>query len=113
EDKHTVSRIHGDMDQAQRDEIMYAFRKGATRILITTDLLARSIDVQKVSLVINFDFPKSLEQYYHRLCRSSRFGCKGVAINFMKDEEGPLLEECREYFSTAIDELPEELESLF
>ncbi|GCA64980.1 hypothetical protein KIPB_015919, partial [Kipferlia bialata] len=113
EDKHTVSRIHGDMDQAQRDEIMYAFRKGATRILISTDLLARGIDVQNVSLVINFDFPKSLEQYLHRIGRSGRFGRKGVAINFMTDEEGPLLEECREYYGTQIDELPEELESLF
>jgi superfamily II DNA/RNA helicase len=58
------------------------FRNGASRVLITTDLLARGIDVQHVSIVINFDLPKNLENYLHRIGRSGRFGRKGLAINF-------------------------------
>ena len=62
---------------------MREFRNGNSRVLITTDLLARGIDVQSVSLVINFDMPTNFENYLHRIGRSGRFGRKGVAINFM------------------------------
>jgi len=79
---HTVSATHGDMDQNMRDVIMREFRSGSSRVLITTDLLARGIDVQQVSLVINFDLPTQPENYLHRIGRSGRFGRKGVAINF-------------------------------
>ena len=58
---------HGDMDQGQRDIIMREFRSGSSRVLITTDLLARGIDVQQVSLVINYDLPTNRENYIHRL----------------------------------------------
>jgi translation initiation factor 4A len=79
----TVSCMHADLDQKERDLIMREFRSGSSRILISTDLLARGIDVQQVSLVINFDLPASLENYLHRIGRSGRFGRKGVAINFV------------------------------
>jgi translation initiation factor 4A len=79
----TVSAIHGDMEQGQRDVIMREFRSGSSRVLITTDLLARGIDVQQVSLVINYDLPTNRENYIHRIGRGGRFGRKGVAINFM------------------------------
>ena len=79
----TVSAIHGDMDQRERDIIMREFRSGSSRVLITTDVLARGIDVQQVSLVINFDLPVNRENYIHRIGRSGRFGRKGVAINFL------------------------------
>ena len=62
----TVSSMHGDMDQENRDLILREFRQGASRILITTDLLARGIDVQQVSLVINYDIPSNRENYIHR-----------------------------------------------
>ena len=62
----TVSAMHGDMDQKERDIIMRQFRSGSSRILITTDLLARGIDVQQVSLVINYDLPSNRESYIHR-----------------------------------------------
>ena len=80
---HTVSATHGDMDQNTRDVIMREFRSGSSRVLITTDLLARGIDVQQVSLVINYDLPTQPENYLHRIGRSGRFGRKGVAINFV------------------------------
>jgi len=79
----TVSAMHGDMDQHQRDLIMKEFRSGSSRVLIATDLLARGIDVQQVSLVINYDLPANRENYIHRIGRGGRFGRKGVAINFV------------------------------
>merc|ERR1712045_78631 len=81
----TVSAMHGDMDQKERDVIMREFRSGSSRVLITTDLLARGIDVQQVSLVINYDLPTNRENYIHRIGRGGRFGRKGVAINFVTD----------------------------
>merc|ERR1711998_205284 len=63
----TVSALHGDMDQKERELIMKGFRSGSSRVLITTDLLARGIDVQQVSLVINYDLPKDRENYIHRI----------------------------------------------
>jgi translation initiation factor 4A len=71
------------MEQGQRELIMKEFRTGCTRVLITTDLLARGIDVQQVSLVINYDLPINRESYIHRIGRGGRFGRKGVAINFV------------------------------
>ena len=62
---------------------MREFRSGSSRVLITTDLLARGIDVQQVSLVINYDLPTNRENYIHRIGRSGRFGRKGVSINFI------------------------------
>jgi translation initiation factor 4A len=81
----TVSATHGDMDMRERELIMKEFRSGSTRVLITTDLLARGIDVQQVSLVINYDLPTNRENYIHRIGRSGRFGRKGVAINFITE----------------------------
>lgn len=73
----TVSSIHGDLQQFERDKIMYAFRTASSRVLISTDLLARGIDVQQVSLIINFDLPVRKQNYLHRIGRSGRFGRKG------------------------------------
>ncbi len=71
------------MEQKQREVLMKEFRSGSSRVLITTDLLARGIDVQQVSLVINYDLPTNRENYIHRIGRGGRFGRKGVAINFV------------------------------
>ncbi|CAE7793398.1 unnamed protein product, partial [Symbiodinium sp. KB8] len=84
---HAVSATHGDMEQRERELIMKEFRSGSTRVLITTDLLARGIDVQQVSLVINYDLPTNRENYIHRIGRSGRFGRKGVAINFVTEAD--------------------------
>ncbi|KAF5098420.1 hypothetical protein D0Z03_001221 [Geotrichum reessii] len=108
----TVSAIHGEMDQPQRDTIMKEFRSGSTRILIATDLLARGIDVQQVSLVINFDLPISKENYIHRIGRGGRFGRKGVAINFITKEDGEALKELERFYNTQIEEMPQNIADL-
>ncbi|TIA88074.1 hypothetical protein E3P99_02820 [Wallemia hederae] len=102
----TVSAMHGDMDQNQRETIMKEFRSGSSRVLITTDLLARGIDVQQVSLVINYDLPASRENYIHRIGRGGRFGRKGVAINFVTEDDVKMLREIEQFYSTQIDEMP-------
>jgi translation initiation factor 4A len=102
----TVSRVHGDMEQKLRDDIMKEFRSGSTRVLITTDLLARGIDVQQVSLVINYDLPTNRENYIHRIGRGGRFGRKGVAINFVTVEDLRTLKELEVFYHTSIEEMP-------
>jgi ATP-dependent RNA helicase len=102
----TVSAMHGDMPQKERDAIMGEFRSGATRVLITTDVWARGLDVQQVSLVINYDLPNSRELYIHRIGRSGRYGRKGVAINFVKSDDIRILRDIEQFYSTQIDEMP-------
>ncbi|KAI5747439.1 hypothetical protein M8J77_014562 [Diaphorina citri] len=102
----TVSSMHGDMPQKERDGIMKEFRSGTSRVLITTDVWARGIDVQQVSLVINYDLPNNRELYIHRIGRSGRFGRKGVAISFVKSDDIRILRDIEQYYSTQIDEMP-------
>ncbi|OLL27102.1 ATP-dependent RNA helicase eIF4A [Neolecta irregularis DAH-3] len=102
----TVSAMHGEMEQAGRDVVMKEFRSGSSRVLISTDLLARGIDVQQVSLVINYDLPASKENYIHRIGRGGRFGRKGVAINFVATDDVRMLREIEQFYSTQIDEMP-------
>merc|ERR1712019_137025 len=98
----TVSAMHGDMDQREGDLILSEFRSGSSRVLITTDLLARGIDVQQVSLVINYDLPTNRENYIHRIGRSGRFGRKGVAINFVTEEDKRNLKDIEQFYNTQI-----------
>uniref|UniRef100_A0A7R9VM39 RNA helicase n=1 Tax=Chlamydomonas euryale TaxID=1486919 RepID=A0A7R9VM39_9CHLO len=109
---HTVSATHGDMDQNTRDVIMREFRSGSSRVLITTDLLARGIDVQQVSLVINYDLPSQPENYLHRIGRSGRFGRKGVAINFVTRDDERMLQDIQRFYNTVIEELPANIADL-
>jgi len=108
----TVACMHGEMPQAERNAIMEQFRSGASRVLITTDVWARGIDVQQISLVINYDLPNNRELYIHRIGRSGRFGRKGVAINFVKEDELRILRDIEQYYSTQIDEMPMNLADL-
>nr|GEZ16957.1 eukaryotic initiation factor 4A-3 [Tanacetum cinerariifolium] len=98
ENNFIVSAMHGDMPQKERDAIIEEFRSGSTRILITTDVWARGLDVQQVSLVINYDLPNNRELYIHRIGRSGRFGRKGVAINFMKTNDIKILRDIEQYY---------------
>ncbi|XP_058772009.1 eukaryotic initiation factor 4A-3-like [Vicia villosa] len=102
----TVSSMHGDMPQRERDAIMKEFRAGTTRLLITTDVWARGLDVQQVCTVINYDLPNNRELYIHRIGRSGRFGRKGVALNFVKSHEVTIMRDIEQYYSTQIEELP-------
>ncbi|OXA43347.1 eukaryotic initiation factor 4A-I isoform X1 [Folsomia candida] len=113
EKEHTVSAMHGDMDQKDREIIMKEFRSGSSRVLITTDLLARGIDVQQVSLVINYDLPTNRENYIHRIGRGGRFGRKGVAINFVTDEDHRTLKDIEEFYNTQIIEMPSNVADMF
>jgi len=98
--------MHGDLDQSERDKVMEEFRSGSTRVLIATDIWGRGIDVQQVSLVICYDLPTDRALYIHRIGRSGRFGRKGVAINFVKDDDVQTLRDIERYYSTQIDEMP-------
>jgi ATP-dependent RNA helicase len=102
----TISAMHGNMPQRERDAIMSEFRSGASRVLIATDIWGRGLDVQQVSLVICYDLPSNRELYIHRIGRSGRFGRKGVAINFVKNDDVRILRDIEQFYSTQIDEMP-------
>jgi translation initiation factor 4A len=108
----TVSCIHGELTQPERDKIMKNFRDGVFRVLITTDLLARGIDIQQISLVINFDIPTNRENYIHRIGRSGRFGRKGVAINFITKNDINQLRDIESFYLTEINEMPQNITDL-
>jgi ATP-dependent RNA helicase DDX19/DBP5 len=102
--------MFGDMDNAERDEMMAKFRKGEVRTFITTNLLARGIDVPEVEFVINYDVPVlhnsrngqrsgDAETYLHRIGRAGRFGTKGIAITLIdRDEDKDYFEEIIDHF---------------
>ncbi len=108
----TLEFIHGEMEVAERKKRMEDFRSGMIRVLISTDLLARGIDVQQVSLVINYEMPIQRENYIHRIGRSGRYGKKGSAINIICGDEINAVKEIESHYSTIIQELPEDLSSL-
>lgn len=101
-----VLSMHGDMKQDERDSIMSDFRTGNSRVLISTDVWARGIDVQQISLVINYDLPNDKENYIHRIGRSGRFGRKGTAINLITKADLSTMREIESYYSTRIREMP-------
>ena len=107
-----ITCIHGDMEVRDRMERMTAFRKGETRVLISTDLLARGIDVQQVSLVINYELPTQMDNYIHRIGRSGRYGRKGTAINLLCGDEVRMMEDLKNHYAITVDTLPEDLSQL-
>lgn len=107
-DRFPVEKIHGKMDENNRKEVNKNFRSGGCRVLITSDLFARGIDVQQVSIVINFDVPKSEFTYLHRIGRSGRWGRKGVSINFVTKQDGARIKHFEEFYSTQIVEMPQD-----
>ncbi len=106
QDEFPVKKIHGKMDEAERKSVHKDFKAGGCRVLVTSDLFARGIDVQQVSVVINFDVPKSEHTYLHRIGRSGRWGRKGIAINFVTRHDGSKLKQFEEYYNTQITEMP-------
>jgi len=109
----TASCIHGGLSSHDRAIRMKEFKNGASRIMISTDLLARGIDVQDVSVVINYDIPYEKESYIHRIGRSGRFGRKGVAINLVTGRDAHAVRGIEEFYTTAIEELPGDLATVF
>ena len=108
-DSFPVSYIHGDMDSSEREKNLSDFKNGITRIMLSTDLLSRGIDIQQLSLVINFDLPRNKETYIHRIGRSGRYGRKGTAINFVTNEDIDHMREIQKFYNTKIDEMPQNL----
>jgi translation initiation factor 4A len=104
-----ITCIHGDMDVKDRMDRMTSFRKGETRVLISTDLLARGIDVQQVSLVINYELPTQMDNYIHRIGRSGRFGRKGTSINLISNEDKRLMKDIEDHYAITVEQLPEDL----
>ena len=103
----SANTIHSGLSPEERTNVMKSFRQGEFRILISTDLLARGIDVQQVSYVINYDLPIDTESYLHRIGRSGRYGKKGVAINFATRKDYTMLENIVKHYDTQIIEMPE------
>merc|ERR1712139_211587 len=108
----TISIMHAELEQKDRERIMREFRSGSSRVLISTDLLARGIDVQQVSLVINYDLPANIENYLHHIGRSGRFGRKGVAINFITNADVKHMKDIESYYHTQIEEMPMDIADL-
>jgi translation initiation factor 4A len=108
----TVSCLHSEMTMNEREVIMREFRSGSSRVLVATDILARGIDVQQVSLVINYDLPIDHANYIHRVGRSGRYGRKGVAINFLAQEDVRAMAEIEKVYNTKIDEMPQNIADL-
>jgi superfamily II DNA/RNA helicase len=107
-----VCCIHSEMDKGERAASFNSFKSGEHRVLISTDVTSRGIDIQTVSAVINFDITKDVQTYLHRIGRSGRWGRKGVAINFITRRDGPKLQEIEEHYHTQISELPGDYASL-
>ncbi len=106
EDGFPVACIHSSMDKVERDNALREFRRGATRIMISTNLSARGIDIQQVAVVINFDVPKDVHTYIHRIGRSGRWGRKGTGINFVTRRDQHNLKAIESFYHCHIDEFP-------
>ena len=108
-DNFPVTAIHGNMSKSERLSAYDDFVKGSSRVLISSNLTARGIDVQQVSVVINFDIPKDIHTYIHRIGRSGRWGRKGMGINFITKRDIRKMKEIEQYYNTQIIEMPANL----
>ncbi len=107
-----VSCIHGDLEKPERRRRMEEFKNGNTRVMVATDLIARGIDIQQLSLVINYELPTNRENYVHRIGRAGRYGRKGTTINLLTEsDEGAMSDICN-YFGMEVKPLPNNLSNL-
>merc|ERR1719230_924002 len=121
---YTVSKLHGNLRPEERDAVMEAFRQVKTKVLITTNVLARGMDIAGVNLVVNYDPPfktvypdpkkfPDAENYIHRIGRCGRFGRKGIAISFVADQTDlQLYSEIEEMYNFKLTDAPEDVEEL-
>lgn len=112
-DGNSVCCIHSSMKSHERHEALAEFKNGTHRILISSNVTARGIDVQQVSIVINFDIPRCVHNYLHRIGRSGRWGRKGMAINFITKEDVGTMKRIESHYKSTITELPANFESSF
>ena len=104
-----VCCIHSGMEKDERTKSYKDFSSGGSRVLISSNLTARGIDVQQVSTVINFDVPKDIHTYIHRIGRSGRWGRKGMGINFITRRDIRLIRDIEQYYDTQIEEMPAQI----
>jgi ATP-dependent RNA helicase len=104
--KFTISSMHGDMTQSERNEVMAEFRRGDSRVLIATDMWSRGIDVAQVNMVVNYDVPRDYEAYLHRIGRSGRFGRRGIAVSLVTDADKSVIRSIERFYGTNIREMP-------
>jgi translation initiation factor 4A len=102
----SVCYIHSSMDKLERDRAFQSFRTGGFRVLLSTDITARGIDIQQVSVVINFDITRCPHKYLHRIGRSGRWGRKGMAINFVTKQDSETMRRIERHYGIEIKELP-------
>jgi translation initiation factor 4A len=112
EQGYPITCIHGDLQKPERTQRMKDFLSGDARVMISTDMLARGIDVQQVSLVINYELPDAKENYVHRIGRAGRFGRKGTTINLLTPSEETMMAEISKTYGMVLNELPGDLKSL-
>lgn len=111
-DNFPVCCIHSGMEKTEREKAYKEFTNGGSRVLISSNLTARGIDVQQVSTVINFDIPKDIHTYIHRIGRSGRWGRKGMGINFITQRDIRKIREIEQYYETQIEEMPASISNI-
>jgi superfamily II DNA/RNA helicase len=109
EDGFPVCCIHSNMDSASRATAFSQFRNGSSRVLISSNVTSRGIDIQQVGIVINFDLPKCVHNYLHRIGRSGRWGRKGTGVNFITRRDIGKMREIECHYATQIQEMPADL----
>jgi ATP-dependent RNA helicase RhlE len=102
----SVAEMHSDLDQSERDSTMYAFKNGKVNILIATDIVSRGIDIEDISVVINYDVPHDAEDYVHRIGRTARASAEGLAITFVSEDEQELFERIEKFLGKTIYRMP-------
>lgn len=117
EKHHAVVSLHGKLEAAQRDEVIDSFRAGKSKVLITTNVIARGIDIANVNMVVNYDMPTDQygrpdpETYLHRIGRTGRFGRTGVSVNFVHDNKSmQVMNDIETHFDRKMVALPDDLD---
>ena len=105
-DDYPVGRIHSGMEKEERTYNFQLFKTGKNRVLISSNVTARGIDIQQVSTVVNFDIPKCVATYLHRIGRSGRWGRKGIGINLVTKRDIKLMRDIEQHYATEIKEMP-------
>lgn len=98
--------MHSDLTQAERDETMYLFRSCQIDVLVATDIVARGIDIDDITLVINFDVPHDAEDYVHRIGRTARAGAGGKAVTLVSEKDQPLFHDIESFLEKEVDKMP-------
>jgi Superfamily II DNA and RNA helicases len=102
----SVGEMHSDLDQVQRDHVMHEFKNNRVSILVATDIVSRGIDIDDISLVINYDVPHDAEDYVHRIGRTARASAKGIAITFVSEEEQYKFKQIEDFLEKDIYKIP-------